>query len=60
MFKLLMLSSQLMQDSPDLRSVGTLQQLMRILNFYHEECISKDLRSDPLSQYNIHLRSRFL
>ncbi|XP_046887613.1 E3 ubiquitin-protein ligase rnf213-beta isoform X4 [Hypomesus transpacificus] len=38
------LLQKLMQDSPDLRSVGTLQQLMRILNFYHEECISKDLR----------------
>ncbi|XP_074519497.1 E3 ubiquitin-protein ligase rnf213-beta [Halichoeres trimaculatus] len=34
----------LMQESPDLRSVGTLQQLIRILNSFHDESISRDLR----------------
>ncbi|KAM6964707.1 E3 ubiquitin-protein ligase rnf213-beta [Tautogolabrus adspersus] len=34
----------MMQESPDLRSVETLQQLIRILNSFHEECISRDLR----------------
>ncbi|XP_008298790.1 E3 ubiquitin-protein ligase rnf213-beta [Stegastes partitus] len=34
----------LMQESPDVRSVDTLQQLIRILNSFHEECISRDLR----------------
>ncbi|KAM4526288.1 E3 ubiquitin-protein ligase rnf213-beta [Fundulus diaphanus] len=34
----------LMQESPDLRSVKTLQQLIRILNSFHDECISRDLR----------------
>ncbi|KAM6951514.1 E3 ubiquitin-protein ligase rnf213-beta [Aplochiton taeniatus] len=42
------LLQNLMQDSPDLRSLETLQQLIRILNSYHEECISRDLR------YGIH------
>lgn len=34
-----------MQESPDLRSVNTIKQLIRILNSLHEECISRDLRS---------------
>ncbi|TKS89378.1 E3 ubiquitin-protein ligase rnf213-beta [Collichthys lucidus] len=34
----------LMQESPDLRNVDTLQQLIRILNSFHDECISRDLR----------------
>lgn len=34
-----------MQESPDVRNVDTLQQLIRILNSFHEECISRDLRS---------------
>ncbi|XP_060883843.1 E3 ubiquitin-protein ligase rnf213-beta [Labrus mixtus] len=34
----------MMQESPDLRSVETLQQLIRILNSFHEECISRELR----------------
>lgn len=34
-----------MQESPDVRSVGTLKQLIRILNSLHDECISRDLRS---------------
>ncbi|XP_054605449.2 E3 ubiquitin-protein ligase rnf213-beta isoform X2 [Nothobranchius furzeri] len=34
----------LMQESPDIRSLSTLQQLIRILNLFHEECISRDLR----------------
>ncbi|XP_051795751.1 E3 ubiquitin-protein ligase rnf213-beta [Acanthochromis polyacanthus] len=34
----------LMQESPDIRSVNTLQQLIRILNSFHDECISRDLR----------------
>nr|XP_046210346.1 E3 ubiquitin-protein ligase rnf213-beta isoform X1 [Oncorhynchus gorbuscha]XP_046210347.1 E3 ubiquitin-protein ligase rnf213-beta isoform X1 [Oncorhynchus gorbuscha]XP_046210348.1 E3 ubiquitin-protein ligase rnf213-beta isoform X1 [Oncorhynchus gorbuscha] len=38
------LLQSLMQDSPDLRNVDTLQQLIRILNSYHQKCISGDLR----------------
>ncbi|XP_028991062.2 E3 ubiquitin-protein ligase rnf213-beta [Betta splendens] len=38
------LHRSLMQESPDLRSVETLQQLIRILNSFHDECISRDLR----------------
>uniref|UniRef100_UPI0037E7EAB2 E3 ubiquitin-protein ligase rnf213-beta n=1 Tax=Semicossyphus pulcher TaxID=241346 RepID=UPI0037E7EAB2 len=34
----------LMQESPDVRSVDTLQQLIRILNSFHDECISRELR----------------
>ncbi|XP_041671343.1 E3 ubiquitin-protein ligase rnf213-beta isoform X2 [Cheilinus undulatus] len=34
----------MMQDWPDLRSTETLQQLIRILNSFHDECISRDLR----------------
>ncbi|XP_054899206.1 E3 ubiquitin-protein ligase rnf213-beta [Poeciliopsis prolifica] len=34
----------LMQASPDVRSVNTLEQLIRILNSFHDECISRDLR----------------
>ncbi|XP_042252605.1 E3 ubiquitin-protein ligase rnf213-beta [Thunnus maccoyii] len=34
----------LMQESPDVRSVDTLQKLIRILNSYHKECISRELR----------------
>ncbi|XP_036938207.1 E3 ubiquitin-protein ligase rnf213-beta [Acanthopagrus latus] len=34
----------LMQESPDISSVDTLQQLIRILNSFHDECISRDLR----------------
>ncbi|CAK6965023.1 E3 ubiquitin-protein ligase rnf213-beta isoform X3 [Scomber scombrus] len=34
----------LMQESPDVRSVDTLRQLIRILNSYHKESISRDLR----------------
>ncbi|XP_049419183.1 E3 ubiquitin-protein ligase rnf213-beta isoform X2 [Epinephelus fuscoguttatus] len=34
----------LIQGSPDVGSVETLQQLIRILNSFHEECISRDLR----------------
>ncbi|XP_040922673.1 E3 ubiquitin-protein ligase rnf213-beta isoform X2 [Toxotes jaculatrix] len=34
----------LMQESPDVRSLDTLQQLIRILNSFHDECISRDLR----------------
>ncbi|KAM6896925.1 E3 ubiquitin-protein ligase rnf213-beta [Xenentodon cancila] len=34
----------LMQDSPEIRSVDTLQQLIRILNSFHNECFSRDLR----------------
>lgn len=37
---------QLMMESPDVRSTGTLKQLIRILNSLHDECISRDLRSD--------------
>uniref|UniRef100_A0A3P9BT85 RING-type E3 ubiquitin transferase n=1 Tax=Maylandia zebra TaxID=106582 RepID=A0A3P9BT85_9CICH len=33
----------LMQESPDVKSVDTLLQLIRILNSFHEECISRDL-----------------
>lgn len=39
--------NQLMQESPEIRSVGTLEQLIRILNSFHDKCISRDLRSDP-------------
>ncbi|KAL2078388.1 hypothetical protein ACEWY4_026073 [Coilia grayii] len=35
---------KLMEESPDLQSKGSLQQLIRILNSYHEESISRDLR----------------
>ncbi|KAF3854020.1 hypothetical protein F7725_014708 [Dissostichus mawsoni] len=35
----------LMQESPDVKSVDTLQQLIRILNCFHDECMSRDLRS---------------
>ncbi|KAK2820122.1 hypothetical protein Q5P01_023081 [Channa striata] len=38
------LQLKLMQDAADVRSVDTLQQLIRILNSFHEECISRDLR----------------
>ncbi|KAM3838360.1 E3 ubiquitin-protein ligase rnf213-beta-like, partial [Diretmus argenteus] len=38
------LLQNLMQDSRDIRSVDTLQQLIRILNSYHAECISRELR----------------
>ncbi|KAM3592519.1 uncharacterized protein V6R79_020598 [Siganus canaliculatus] len=34
----------LMQDSPDVRDVEMLQQLIRILNSLHDECLSRDLR----------------
>ncbi|XP_034715873.1 E3 ubiquitin-protein ligase rnf213-beta isoform X2 [Etheostoma cragini] len=34
----------LMKESPDVRSVDTLQKLIRILNCFHDECISTDLR----------------
>ncbi|XP_045924674.1 E3 ubiquitin-protein ligase rnf213-beta [Micropterus dolomieu] len=34
----------LMQASPDVRSVDTLQQLIRILNSFHNEGISRELR----------------
>ncbi|XP_028287710.1 E3 ubiquitin-protein ligase rnf213-beta isoform X2 [Parambassis ranga] len=34
----------LMQESPDVRSVDSLQKLIRILNSFHDECISHDLR----------------
>ncbi|KAI4801198.1 hypothetical protein KUCAC02_000123 [Chaenocephalus aceratus] len=34
----------LMQESPDVKSVDTLQQLIRILNCFHDECMSRDLR----------------
>lgn len=40
------LFQQLMQESPDLKSVETLRQLIRILNSFHDECVSRDLRSD--------------
>lgn len=36
--------SQLMERSPDLRSKDNLQQIIRILNDYHEESISRELR----------------
>lgn len=35
-----------MMESPDLRSPDTLKQLIRILNSLHNECISRELRSD--------------
>ncbi|XP_026171361.1 E3 ubiquitin-protein ligase rnf213-beta isoform X2 [Mastacembelus armatus] len=38
------LQLNLMQESPDVKSVHTLQQLIRILNSFHDECISTDLR----------------
>ncbi|XP_058476821.1 E3 ubiquitin-protein ligase rnf213-beta isoform X2 [Solea solea] len=34
----------LMQGASDMRSVDTLQQLIRVLNSLHSECISRDLR----------------
>ncbi|XP_020567705.1 E3 ubiquitin-protein ligase rnf213-beta isoform X2 [Oryzias latipes] len=34
----------LMQDSSDVGSVDTLSQLIRILNSFHDECISRSLR----------------
>lgn len=34
-----------MPECPDVRSVGTLKQLIRILISLHNECISRDLRS---------------
>ncbi|XP_076008326.1 E3 ubiquitin-protein ligase rnf213-beta isoform X2 [Genypterus blacodes] len=34
----------LMEDAPDIRSVDTLEKLIRILNSFHAECISRDLR----------------
>ncbi|XP_043958780.1 E3 ubiquitin-protein ligase rnf213-beta isoform X1 [Gambusia affinis] len=34
----------LMQESPDVRSVNTLEQLIRILNSFYDECISRELR----------------
>ncbi|KAM4715158.1 LOW QUALITY PROTEIN: E3 ubiquitin-protein ligase rnf213-beta [Anableps anableps] len=34
----------LMQESPDMKSVNTLEQLIRILNSFHDECISRELR----------------
>lgn len=34
----------LMHESPDIRRVDTLQQLIRILNSFHNECIGRDLR----------------
>ncbi|XP_059181122.1 E3 ubiquitin-protein ligase rnf213-beta [Centropristis striata] len=34
----------LVQESADVRSVDTLQQLIRILNSFHDECISRELR----------------
>ncbi|XP_056152727.1 E3 ubiquitin-protein ligase rnf213-beta [Lampris incognitus] len=40
------LLQNLMRDSPDLRSVDTLKQLIRILNSFHAKCVSKDLRYD--------------
>ncbi|KAL0964856.1 hypothetical protein UPYG_G00329960 [Umbra pygmaea] len=38
------LLQNLMQDCPDLRTVDTLQQLIRILNSYHQQSLSRDLR----------------
>ncbi|XP_069016032.1 E3 ubiquitin-protein ligase rnf213-beta [Embiotoca jacksoni] len=35
---------KLMQESPDVRSVDSLQRLIRILNSFHDECIGRDLR----------------
>ncbi|XP_024140227.1 E3 ubiquitin-protein ligase rnf213-beta isoform X2 [Oryzias melastigma] len=35
---------KLMQELSDVRSVATLSQLIRILNSFHDECISRDLR----------------
>lgn len=35
---------QLMEGSPNLRSKDNLQQIIRILNDYHNESISRDLR----------------
>ncbi|XP_051273053.1 E3 ubiquitin-protein ligase rnf213-beta isoform X1 [Dicentrarchus labrax] len=34
----------LMKESPDVRTLDTLQKLIRILNSFHAECISRDLR----------------
>lgn len=36
-----------MRESPDVRSVVTLEKLIRILNSLHDECISRELRSWP-------------
>lgn len=36
--------SQLMEESPDLRSTDNLQKIIRILNDYHDESISRELR----------------
>ncbi|XP_029311958.1 LOW QUALITY PROTEIN: E3 ubiquitin-protein ligase rnf213-beta [Cottoperca gobio] len=35
---------KLMQESPNVKSLSTLQQLIRILNSFHDEYISRDLR----------------
>ncbi|KAM8837147.1 E3 ubiquitin-protein ligase rnf213-beta [Spinachia spinachia] len=35
----------LMQASPDVRSVDTLRKLIRVLNRFHDECIATELRS---------------
>ncbi|KAL6095331.1 uncharacterized protein ACO6RY_16557 [Pungitius sinensis] len=35
----------LMQASPDVRSLDTLRQLIRVLNLFHDECIGPELRS---------------
>ncbi|KAA0724979.1 E3 ubiquitin-protein ligase rnf213-beta [Triplophysa tibetana] len=43
--------AQLMEGSPNLRSKNNLQQIIRILNDYHNESISRELRS-ALSQHN--------
>lgn len=44
-----------MQELSDVRSVATLSQLIRILNSFHDECISRDLRSDLLHYPTTHL-----
>lgn len=36
--------SQLMEESSDLRSTDNLQKIIRILNDYHDESISRELR----------------
>ncbi|XP_029934003.1 E3 ubiquitin-protein ligase rnf213-beta [Myripristis murdjan] len=38
------LLQNMMQDSPGMKSVDTLQKLIRILNSYHAECVSRELR----------------
>ncbi|KAM9716156.1 E3 ubiquitin-protein ligase rnf213-beta [Menidia menidia] len=35
----------LVQEAPDVRSVETLRRLIRILNSFHSECISQELRA---------------